>query len=170
MKLVHHIVKELPKTSDPAVIFNYDTVEEIAAQTEPLGIDGIYEDVWENREVLQGKDFYLFVVGDTIGGDNSFDTGQPLSKFCTNEQILDLVDLGGKLAWHTWSHRDLTKLTEEEIKKELESPLDFRKYLAYPYGKYDDRVIRIAKEMGYLDAWSVTQGTGEPYKQKRSYI
>lgn len=148
---------------------NYNTREQILACNEVLSFDGVYRNVFENKDILEGKEFYLFVVGDLIGKDNTFDlpnVPKP-ENFCTLEEILEL---GGKLGWHTKTHRDLTTLSEEEIRWELDAPAMFKEYLAYPYGKYDDRVVRIAQEMGYRDAWSVTQGTGEPFKRKRNYL
>lgn len=152
---------------------NYNTREQILACNEPLGFDGIYKNVFENKDILVGKDVYLFVMGDYIGKDNTFDLAHvpKLEEYCSLYELYILwKDYGCKLGWHTWSHPDLTTLSEDEIRKELTCPEIFREYLAYPYGRYDERVVRIAKEMGFKEAWSVTQGTDEPFKRVRTYL
>lgn len=152
---------------------NYNTREQILACNESLGFDGIYLNVYENRDVLVGKDVYLFVMGDYLGGDNSFDLKNvpKLEKYCSMEQIYELWKSGCKLGWHTWSHRDLTTLSREEIMKEV-TPINkmFGDYFAYPYGRYNDLVVECVKEAGYKEAWSVTQGDGGQFTRIRTYL
>jgi peptidoglycan/xylan/chitin deacetylase (PgdA/CDA1 family) len=123
----------------------------------------------------------LFVMGNYIGGDNGFDTGMPLELYCSHLQILELVrDYGCKLGWHTWSHPDLTKLGDEEVRRELRQPGSAGERpwsstpkmttVAYPYGRFDDRVKLIAQELGYEDAYSVTQGDGSRFAKVRTYL
>lgn len=128
---------------------NYVTQEKIIVSSY-IRCDGIYLSVYENRELLKGKDVILYVIGDLVGKDNSFDLQNvpKLERFCTQEQIDELVSDGAKLGWHTWSHRNLTTLTDEEIKRELEPPFD-TEFLACPYEQVDDRVRNIAKSMGF---------------------
>lgn len=165
MKLAHNIgIEKHP---------NYNTREQILACQDEIGFDGIYKNVYENQDVLEGKSGIFFVMGDYLGKDNSFDLQNvpKLEQYCTLEEIKEMADkYNFKLGWHTWSHPDLTTLSDEEIRRELSCPKIFGEYLAYPYGRYDERVVRIAKEMGFKDAWSVTQGTDEPFKRFRNYI
>ncbi len=84
-------------------------------------------------------------------------------KVMSEEQLVslprDLVMLGS----HTCSHPDLTALSDEEIKKELEkSRNDLQKMLgtnidilAFPHGKYNDRVVRIAMDSGYKYVYAI---------------
>lgn len=169
MKLLHNI--GVSPSSDPRISSNYNTREEILACKEPLSFDGIYRNVWENQDVLMGKDVTLFVMGAFINGDNKFDAGMPYERYCNLVQLAALEAMGCKFGWHTWSHRDLTKLSDEEIMFEL-TPPRFMKFssLAYPYGRYDDRVKRIAQELGYEEAFSVTQGDGSQYAKVRTYL
>jgi peptidoglycan/xylan/chitin deacetylase (PgdA/CDA1 family) len=80
-----------------------------------------------------------------------------------------------KLGWHTWSHRDLTKLTRDEILEEVTPPFPMQ-YFAYPYGTYNDLVIECVKEVGFKVAYSVTQGSQDRtdpdyhFKIYRDYI
>lgn len=148
---------------------NYNTKEQVINCLGPLSFDGIYENVWKNRDILKGREVLLFVVGNVIGGDNSFDKGMPLEKYCTQEQLDDLVADGHILAWHTWSHPDLTAISLEEAKKEM-TPMFACEDFAYPYGRFNQELMELAKELGYKRAWSVTQGNNDPYSLYRSYI
>jgi len=74
------------------------------------------------------------------------------------------IDKGWEIANHGFSHKRLTDLTDDEIKKEIELNLHYfskfkveLKGFAYPWGVYDDRVIEIV--MQYHDYARATVGT-----------
>lgn len=163
MILLHNI-------SDTKHNSNYNSPKEVLDATEPLSFDGVYYNVYLYQYLLEGKDVTLFITGDYIGGNNAFDVGQPLERFCDWNQIMELVQIYNcKLGWHTWSHRDLTQLTDQEVMKELIAPIQVD-YFAYPYGKYDDRVIDLVKAAGYKAAYSVTDTDGTEWTIPRQYI
>lgn len=149
---------------------NYNTLDEILACDGPISFDGVYSNVYENWDKIKHKDITLFVMGDYIGKDNSFDVGQPLERLCGIQEILAMKKDGAKLGWHSWSHRDLTTLNDEELKKELMCPQVFQKTFSYPYGKFDDRVIQAVKDAGFEDAWSVTEGDNSRFQKLRHYL
>jgi len=74
--------------------------------------------------------------------------------YATWEQIKEMSENGQEIASHTVSHSDLTTLSDEKIKYELETSKKIIEAkigkpvisLSYPAGKYDNRVIEIAKE------------------------
>lgn len=149
---------------------NFNTLEEILNCKEPLSFDGIYESVFNQTEKLVGKDIILFFSGEHLGKDNSFDKGQPLSKFCDLDQILWMQKkLNCRIGYHSYSHRSLIYLSDEEVMKELNSPIPVD-YYAYPYGDVDERIARLTKEAGYKEAWSVFQGDGSQFQRKRRYL
>lgn len=157
---------------------NYNTREQILNCSEPIGFDGIYLNVYENQDVLKNKSGIMFVMGNFIGKDNSFDLPHvpTLEKYCTWEQVYELcAKYDFKLGWHTWSHCDLTKLSREEIMKEVMPPFPME-YFAYPYGTFNNLVIECVREAGFKMAYSVHQGTKNindsdyNYKIFRSYI
>ena len=163
MVLVHNIGTE--KHS------NYHTREQIIASTQPLGFDGIYKNVYDNQDVPQNKSGVFFVMGDYLGGDNAFDLAHvpKLEQYCTMEQIQEMcTKYNFEVGWHTWSHPDLTKLTEDEVMREVTPPFEMR-YFAYPYGLFNDMVINCVKRAGYQKAWSVTQGSQNPNEQDYNY-
>lgn len=170
MKLAHNI--------GTIIHSNYNTPEQIIACQEPIGFDGIYYNVFENRHLLKGKQGILFIMGDYLGKDNTFDLPYvpKLEKYCTLAQVQQIAaETGFEIGWHTWSHPDLTTLSRERIMEEIRPPFDMKTF-AYPYGRYNDLVIECVKEMGYERAYSVTQGstcTSDPlykYKIYRDYI
>ena len=101
MKLAHCIGTE--KHS------NYNTRAQILACNDSIGFDGIYLNVYENQDVLEGKSGVMFVMGDYMGKDNSFDLAHvpKLEKYCTIEQVGELCGrYDFEIGWHTWSHPD----------------------------------------------------------------
>lgn len=157
---------------------NYNTREQILLCQDSIGFDGIYKNVYDNQDILIGKSGIMFVMGNFMGKDNSFDLNYvpKLEQYCTWEQVFELcAKYDFKLGWHTWSHRDLTSLSEQEIMMEVTPPFPM-KYFAYPYGTYNDLVIDCVKRAGFIEAHSVHQGTNNvadpdyKFKLVRSYI
>ena len=75
----------------------------------------------------------------------------------------NLVTLGA----HTWSHPNLTRTDDERLTRELADPLAWLQqrfgpsmvpFLAYPYGKFDGRVIRATVAAGYEAAFAIDGG------------
>jgi len=163
--LVHNIGTK----KDP----NYTNKEAVYVCKELITCDGVYRSVLKNVEVLKGKKVILFVVGDLVGGDNSeINPDKPLEQFCDWREIGFLEGyLGAQIGWHSWTHRDLTKLSDKELKKELEPPgMIEKKYFAYPYGKFDVRVIQAVRDAGYKMAFSVDAGDGSDYQITRKAL
>lgn len=154
-------------------VFNHSnclTREQIIGIDEPISFDGVYKSVYDNRDILVGKDVVLFVMGDYVGLDNTFDVGRHFDeKFCTWKEIEELHKMGCKLGWHTWSHRDLTELSDEEVIKEITAPFDTVCF-SYPYGITDHRVTKLVKKAGYKHAYSVTSGDDTPFELRRRYL
>jgi peptidoglycan/xylan/chitin deacetylase (PgdA/CDA1 family) len=79
------------------------------------------------------------------------------------DELRELADRGWEIGSHTRSHPRLTALRAELVHEELhgsrqdlEEHLGSRCYsLAYPYSDFDARVVRAAREAGYLAAGTV---------------
>jgi peptidoglycan/xylan/chitin deacetylase (PgdA/CDA1 family) len=74
---------------------------------------------------------------------------------------------GVTIASHTWSHPNLTRLSDPELQEELTRSADWlraeagaawRPWLAYPYGLTDTRVAGAARKAGYSAAFRVAGG------------
>lgn len=162
MRLLHNI--------GARVNSNYNEREEILSCRDPLSFDGVYRNVLGNADILHGKDVTLFVMGDHVGGSNAFDAGQPLEYLLDWNDIVYLCKhVKAKLGWHTWSHRNLCLLSDDEVKREITPPFPM-KYFAYPYGNVDARVAQLVKDAGYDAAWSVCQGDGSQFQLPRRYL
>jgi peptidoglycan/xylan/chitin deacetylase (PgdA/CDA1 family) len=111
----------------------------------------------------------LFIYTDFVGG----------GRIAINwDQLREMKSDGFEVGSHTLSHCDLTKKREgeddqaymERIKKELlvskqiiDKELDQdTSYLAFPYGVYNQRVLRICDQAGYEIGFSV-KGGGNPF-------
>lgn len=173
MKIIHSIGQK----NNP----NYTSREKILACQDDLSFDGIYLNVYDNRDVLQtklneGRKIILYWTSDYIGGNNDFDIAEPYNnaiifpeKFITMEQLLELEEMGCELGWHTISHKDLTKLSREEQIKEITPPFKMRTF-CYPYGKWNQQIIDIVKSCGFTQGWSVERTDGTEWTIPRSFI
>lgn len=155
------------RIGDPNPQMFINSIEQIKAFDGHITFDGIYDSVWQHRDAIRklayNQPVWLFFAGDTLGTEG----------FVNKQQLLTLVDeYDCLLAWHTWSHPDLTKLSDDEIRHELDAPAWVpRTTFAYPYGEFDDRVIKLVKEAGYTSAYSTTQGeNGNAFAIPRHYI
>jgi len=95
------------------------------------------------------------------------------------EEILEMQKSGlVEFGSHTLSHKNLLTIKEEEIKQEV---MDSKKGVeemigcecsafAYPYGKYNDKIVKLVKDAGYSSATIVKRGFFEeskPFEIKR---
>lgn len=86
------------------------------------------------------------------------------------EQLGGLVERGWEVGSHTRSHPHLPALGDAEIaaelaasRRECEERLGVPcRSIAYPYGEYDERVVRAAREAGYCFGASVPRRAAAP--------
>ncbi|KAJ3063492.1 chitin deacetylase, partial [Podochytrium sp. JEL0797] len=98
--------------------------------------------------------------------------------------LLQTYQAGHDIGLHTWSHPDLTTLTDDQIVAELvysskavyEVLGVFPKYFRPPYGSINDNVREIAKKMGLTPVtWAVDSedwsyvGTSNMYLVKQAF-
>jgi peptidoglycan/xylan/chitin deacetylase (PgdA/CDA1 family) len=108
----------------------------------------------------------------------------------TWEQLKGMKAAGFEIGSHTKSHSDLTKQREgeshAEYKARVENELLGSKrlldeklgqntiYLAFPYGRYNERVLAICEQVGYKLGFSVRRGGNpffaDPLRLKRDQI
>jgi len=93
--------------------------------------------------------------------EKKFDKLLNIKQICKMKES-GLIEFGS----HTLNHKNLITISEKEAqneinisKKEVESIIDSKcKAFAYPYGKYDKRIIKIVKDAGYNNATVVKRG------------
>lgn len=140
------------KIGEPNEDHTVNSLEQILGFKGEITFDGAYRSIWEHREILGKREPILFVQEDTVR------LGNP--DVLTWEEILALRPYGFILGWHGKSHRRLTELPDHVIIKELTAPPLFGKLYAYPHGDWSEHTAELVKQMGYLRAYSTTQGEG----------
>ena len=121
-----------------------------------ITFDGIYENVWQYAFPILRKwnyPFELFVIGGVVGGDNAFDRVEPAARFATIEQLQEMAHGGGRLQWHTISHRRMDGLSEQELDAELTVPEPLAnvfcaphfRWFAYPHGDHTPQVVEAVR-------------------------
>lgn len=121
-----------------------------------ITFDGAYENVYTFAfPILRrfGYPFELFVVGDLIGKGNEFDQPtEPAARFARTEQLKAMVQRGGRLQWHTRTHKDLALLERGELERELTVPNEIRRldpdgfrWFAYPHGRNPAPVVDVVR-------------------------
>lgn len=130
--------------------------------------DDAYENVYRHALPILRRHrvpFEVFVTSNLIGHWNDFDEGEPRTRHMNFHHLTDVVASGGRLQWHTRSHRNLTSLTDTETKLEMDVPEELRSqfpiphftWLSYPGGQHNERVVDIARRR-FSGAVSVISG------------
>ncbi len=103
------------------------------------------------------------------------DAGKSDKKVMTVEQLKSLPENIITLGSHTRTHQNLTHVDKtiacneiKDSKRELESlvekPID---YFAFPYGEYNDRVLRLSRESGYKRVFSALPSESNGFLEGR---
>jgi len=116
----------------------------------------------------------VFVVTGLVGKESAWSATirVPLADW---DQLRDMAAHGISIQSHTCTHPDLTVLPDDAVLRELRdsagqieemvgSPADC---VAYPYGKVNPRICRLAQEAGYRSGWTAGLGNGSDYAQER---
>jgi peptidoglycan/xylan/chitin deacetylase (PgdA/CDA1 family) len=91
------------------------------------------------------------------------------------DALLEHADRGVAIGSHAVSHAHLTKLSGDELRRELnESKEEIEdrlgracEDLAYPYGEHDERVRAAARAAGYGRAYALRGSRSDPYAAPR---
>lgn len=98
---------------------------------------------------------------------HAIDEPEPHARAATDDELRAALRTPGiDLGSHTWSHPALPGLSDDQLRQELEQPLDWLRerftrvveWLSYPYGLADARVARMAAQAGYRGALLVSGG------------
>jgi peptidoglycan/xylan/chitin deacetylase (PgdA/CDA1 family) len=122
------------------------------------GYQGVYINAFPilNKNKFQGT---VFVVGNP-----DLNIKAPIkSDFLKISQIQQLKKNGWEIGWHANNHLDLTTLNNSELKGEIytsrkkyEQAIGFKiDFLAYPFGRYNKRLLKKMSEFNYSAAFTV---------------
>ncbi|MBE6114806.1 MAG: hypothetical protein E7191_06955 [Erysipelotrichaceae bacterium] len=86
--------------------------------------------------------------------------------------IMDMIEAGHQIGIHTFTHRDLTKLSDQEILQEISSTKEVLKEMGYtativrpPYGSYNEHIVKLIKEP--LVLWTIDTRDWESKDSKK---
>ena len=174
-------LKELEKEFEYFKSNNYEIVtvsqiaqklkngEEIPDNWVAFSIDDAYKSFYTNALKIFKKYNYPFTLFVYVEA-----TQKKYSDFMTWEQIKEASKYG-EIALHSYGHKHLTKLSDEEIFNETKLAYDiFVKNLnitpkgyTYPYGEYDKRVKEVIKKFDFL--YIANQNNGSVNKNSDIY-
>ncbi len=105
----------------------------------------------------------LFVISDFIGQTNQWEASIIKKRHITLADLRDAVDKGFTIGSHTSTHRDLTLLPHGEMVQELRKSKEHLeklfsteiKYLSYPFGRFNRRVLDAMRECGYKAGFTI---------------
>lgn len=133
------------------------------------GFAGVFEHAAPLLKDL-GWPAVMFLVADLIGqrdewsrSENPEGNTYPL---LTTEQIRQMQNWNWSFQSHSCRHADLPTLDDRSLDQELQRSRELIQvvtgrtveYLAYPYGRHDERVMQSALRAGYRAAFSVRSG------------
>jgi peptidoglycan/xylan/chitin deacetylase (PgdA/CDA1 family) len=164
-------------------ITELSNLKEIPNKSFVITFDDGFEDNYINAfPILKKYNFKatIYLVPNQTTNHWEINNTSYLSNFLNEEQIRTmqeskLIEFGS----HTLSHVNLATINEDVLEKEIyESKKEVEKLInkecesfAYPYGKFDDKIIKVVKEAGYKNATVVKRGLFEknddPFTIKR---
>jgi len=138
-----------------------------------ITFDDGYESVWtEAFPEMAARKWVgtVFVVVGSVGGSNSWDVRLSPRRFkhLSWTQIEELSRAGFEIGSHTLSHRDLTRLDADSLRRELR---DSKRVIedrigravtsvSYPFGRYSPKVIDEAAAAGYACGFTSSPNDG----------
>ena len=129
--------------------------------------DGYRDNLEVAQPILSRRGFpaTVFVVSGRLGGANDWDEGGAIAgrPLLSPEQVRELRATGTEIGAHTRNHPALPELTGEALATELAgSRTDLEallgepvKSFAYPYGRFNERVVKATGEAGMSAACTV---------------
>lgn len=120
--------------------------------------DDGWKGIWDNRQFFFDNKIFptVFLIVDFIGKDG----------YLSLNEILELQSHGFRFQGHTYSHRNVTEATGEELNRELiYSRIELSRILnktvnefCFPRGEYSDMLVNIALSNGYDRVFICTPG------------
>jgi peptidoglycan/xylan/chitin deacetylase (PgdA/CDA1 family) len=133
-----------------SIVEKIEKNEEIPENWVSFTIDDAYKSFYEKGLPIFREyqfPFALFVLTEA--------TERNFPDYMNWEEIREASNYG-EVGSHSYKHPHLTRISDEEIKKDTEESLKLlienvegvKNYYAYPYGEYDDRVKKILVDLG----------------------
>ena len=132
--------------------------------------DGYQNNLINAAPILNKYDFTAtcYLVTENIGKSNEWDLHKNITQrpLMNQEEINEWINLGMDIGAHTKNHVDLTSVSYEDAKMEIEGckyQLEslFNKPVAdfcYPFGRYNEKISMLVKDSGFYTATSMDRG------------
>ena len=155
------------------------TSERMVALSFEDGYGSVCEYAWP---IMERYGFWgtVFVVAGYVGKENRWDAnfGGRRFRHLSWKELRALSAAGWEIGSHTWSHRDLTALTRDEVVRELRESKQLLEdttgvsveTLSYPFGRYDERVRDAAMEVGYRAGCAFFPRRDDPFTMAQTAI
>lgn len=148
-------------------------LDEIPEKSFVITFDDGYEDNYLNAfPILKKYDFKatIYLVPNQKTNHWEEKNTSVLSNLLNEKQILEMLNSGLiEFGSHTLSHVNLSTINDEQLLNELKKSKEEVEKItnkeceafAYPYGKFDDKIVQAVKNVGYKNATVVKRGLFE---------
>jgi peptidoglycan/xylan/chitin deacetylase (PgdA/CDA1 family) len=113
-----------------------------------------------------GYPFEVFVIGKCVNDECKFQSDDDYYEFMDESELWQVIEAGGRLQWHSWSHPHYDQLKKNNYyKKELLVPKEMKdicpegfKWFSYPYGERDREYINHVRKY-FSGAVAISDGS-----------
>ena len=130
-----------------------------------ITFDDGYQDIMQIADFLKDYEVRptLFLMSDKKVNRKELDTDREI---LTKGEIMSLIEKGWEIGCHTATHANMHSISGSEIEYEIiKSKAKLEKefgipiqYIAYPKGRYTDKILEAAKTAGYKLGMTVEDG------------
>jgi peptidoglycan/xylan/chitin deacetylase (PgdA/CDA1 family) len=116
------------------------------------------------------------LVSQRIGTSNTWDLDKGITQrpLMTQSEIQEWLNLGLDIGAHTQTHPLLEELSEQQSQEEIfncKADLEqmFKvsiKDFCYPFGRFNEPLVNMIKEAGYITATTMSRGRATPQSNK----
>lgn len=170
--------------------FRFVTVAELAHHADgappPPGLSAVsFDDALRNNLTTAlpillelGIPATVYVPTDWLGGRSPWLGPDGDGAIMTADDLRELVRAGWELGVHTRTHADMSTLSYDDCRREIEDCCRVLseisgtnvQTLAYPFGRYGPQAIEAARDAGLLAAVSTGSAGWKPYELPRAMI
>ena len=142
--------------------------------------DGYFDTVNEAAPILDRYGFVatVFAVAGLLGKRAEWDAGYggEMAPLANADQLLSLVDAGWEIGHHTISHAGLTRLSDDDIRREVIDGLDHLtnefgmpvRTFAYPFSMQDARVRALMVDTPFVGIFAAGVPFASPESQREA--
>ena len=156
----------------------FDNNQDLPSKPIIISFDDTYKSIYENAFPIM-KDFnfkgVLFIISDFIGRINLWEA-YPIQRkhyHANDKEINEMLENGFEIGSHSKTHKFLPYLNKEDIFSEVNESKQFLEETfqtdiitcCYPYGGYSERVISVAKSVGYIYGMGNLRFSSSPSEQ-----